>query len=49
MRELATVPKMLAIVLSIRLLCTGLLQAQETLLTIEPTEDHPRNSEGDII
>ncbi|HIL70012.1 MAG TPA: exo-alpha-sialidase, partial [Verrucomicrobia bacterium] len=26
-----------------------LLQAQKTLLTIEPTESYPRNSEGDLI
>ncbi len=49
MKKVANASRMLAIFLSIKLLCIGLLQAQETLLTIEPTKDQPRNSEGDII
>ncbi len=49
MKKVANASRMLAIFLSIKLLCMGLLQAQETLLTIEPTKDQPRNSEGDII
>lgn len=30
-------------------LCLTTLSAQETLLTIEPTDERPRNSEGDIL